>query len=67
MAIIEKLDQAFVDSNLHCPAGKARVEFVDPMRTGMYIEVRATSPGQGTYYLRYKDASNKTCHLSTAI
>ena len=28
----------------------------------MYIEVRATSPGQGTYYLRYKDATGKTCH-----
>ncbi|NOR81749.1 MAG: tyrosine-type recombinase/integrase [Methyloprofundus sp.] len=23
---------------------------------------RATSPGQGTYYLRYKDDNNKTCH-----
>jgi integrase len=35
---------------------------VDPQRTGLYIEVRATSPGQGTYYLRYKDATGKTCH-----
>jgi integrase len=28
----------------------------------MYIEVRLTSPGQGTFYLRYKDPSRKTCH-----
>lgn len=26
------------------------------------LEVRSTSPGQGTYYLRYKDAAGKTCH-----
>jgi len=24
--------------------------------------IRATSPGQGTYYLRYRDANDKTCH-----
>ncbi|MES1979807.1 MAG: site-specific integrase [Pseudomonadota bacterium] len=62
MAIIEKLDQAFIDTQLHCPPGDRRIEFVDPLRTGLYIEVRATSPGQGTYYLRYKDAAGKTCH-----
>ena len=62
MTIIEKLDQTFIDANLHCPEGKHRIELVDPTRTGMYIEVRATSPGQGTYYLRYKDSAGKTCH-----
>lgn len=62
MAIIEKLDQAFIDTQLNCPADKSRAEFVDPLRTGLYIEVRATSPGQGTYYLRYKDPTGKTCH-----
>lgn len=62
MSIIEKLDQAFVDTGLECPAGKLKVELVDPQRTGLYIEVRATSQGQGTYYLRYKDTSGKTCH-----
>jgi integrase len=30
--------------------------------TGLYCEVRATSPGQGTYYLRYNVATGKTCH-----
>lgn len=28
----------------------------------MYVEVRSTSPGQGTYYLRYNDFNGKTCH-----
>ncbi len=62
MAVIQNLDQSFVDTQLHCPAGNARIEFVDPQRSGLYIEVRAASPGQGTYYLRYKQAG-KTCHL----
>jgi integrase len=66
MAIVEKLDQAFVDSQLICPPGKKRIELVDPLRTGLYIEVRATSQGQGTFYLRYKDKSGKTCHQKVA-
>ena len=47
---------------LVCPAGQRRIELVDTGGTGMYLEVRATSPGQGTYYLRYKDTNGKTCH-----
>lgn len=30
------------------------------------MEVRATSQGQGTYYLRYKDSTSKTCHQKIA-
>ena len=59
MTIIEKLDQAFVDRHLQCREGVARAEFVDPQRTGLYILVSASSPGQGTYFLRYKDATGK--------
>lgn len=62
MAIVDKFNQEFIDTQLHCPEGKSRTEFVDSARTGLYVEVRATSPGQGTYYLRYKDAAGKTCH-----
>lgn len=62
MTIIKDMTQAWVDSNLACPFGQRRAELVDPMRTGLYIEVRSASPGQGTYYLRYKDAAGKTCH-----
>lgn len=62
MAIIKNLDQSYIDHHLACPPGKQKDELVDPLRTGLYIEVRASSPGQGTYYLRYKDAASKTCH-----
>jgi len=57
-----KLTAEFIAGELSCPAGKARIEFCDSEVPGMYVEVRATSPGQGTYYLRYKDATQKTCH-----
>jgi integrase len=61
--MIVKLTPEFIADNLQCPAGKRRVEYVDKGGTGLYVEVRATSPGQGTYYLRYKDASGKTRHV----
>ena len=51
-----------IPDKLVCPEGKRREELVDVGGTGLYIEVRATSPGQGTFYLRYKDANGKTCH-----
>jgi len=51
-----------VPDKLVCAAGLRRQELVDVGGTGLYLEVRATSPGQGTYYLRYKDADGKTCH-----
>ncbi|HWI82692.1 tyrosine-type recombinase/integrase [Ramlibacter sp.] len=62
MTIIQNLDQHYIDHELRCPEGKSRIEIVDPHRTGLYIEVRAASPGAGTYYLRYKDSAGKTCH-----
>jgi integrase len=51
-----------VPDGLICPEGRRRIEYVDKGGIGLYVEVRATSPGQGTYYLRYKDANGKTCH-----
>jgi len=48
--------------NLQTPTGKTRIEYCDADMPGLYIEIRATSPGQGTYYLRYKDGTGKTCH-----
>lgn len=62
MTVVKQLDQTYIDHHLRCPDGKRRVEVVDPQRTGLYIEVRAHRPGEGTYYLRYKDAAGKTCH-----
>ncbi len=57
-----KLTQAMFPLVLQCPADKPRIELCDADLPGLYIEVRSTSPGQGTYYLRYKDKTGKTCH-----
>lgn len=61
MAIV-KLTQEFIDRELVCPEGVNRIEFVSAERSGLYVECRKTSNGFGTYYLRYKDANNKSCH-----
>jgi integrase len=53
---------SIVPERLFCPEGKRHIEYVDKGGTGLYVEVRATSSGQGTYFLRYKDANGKTCH-----
>lgn len=60
------LTAAFVANELTCPEGKPRIEYCDADLPGLYLEVRATSLGQGTYYLRYKDAAGKTCHQKIA-
>ena len=57
-----KLTQSMFPQALQCPAGTNRLELCDADLPGLYVEVRATSPGHGTYYLRYKDATSKTCH-----
>lgn len=59
---IVKLTQPFINNELHCPEGKGRIECCDSDVPGLYVEVRKSSPGQGTYYLRYKDSKGKTCH-----
>ena len=61
MAVV-KLTEDFIGTQLHCPLNLKRIEFVSDERTGLYIEVRIASPGKGTYYLRYKDVKNKSCH-----
>lgn len=62
----QKLTQEIIACGLHCPPGKPRIELCDTELPGLYIEVRATSPGQGTYYLRYKNQQRKTCHQKIA-
>ena len=57
-----KLTNSFISNNLKCPDGKPRLEFCDSELPGLYVEVRASSPGQGSYYLRYKDSANSTKH-----
>jgi integrase len=59
---VVKLSDSFIRNNLQCPDGKSRIEYCDQDTPGLYAEVRATSQNQGTYYLRYKDDTGKTCH-----
>lgn len=56
------LTPSFIKNDLTTPQGKRRIEYCDATFPGLYVEVRATSPGKGTYYLRYKDCNGKTCH-----
>ncbi|SFM52204.1 site-specific integrase [Nitrosomonas communis] len=59
---IIKLSQQFITNQMKCPEGKSRIEYCDQDMPGLYIEVRATSQNQKTYYLRFKDHTKKTCH-----
>lgn len=59
---IIKLTPQFIATSLTCPPGKVRVEYCDSELPGLYIAVRDTTPGQGVFYLRWKDQNNKTCH-----
>ncbi len=61
MAIV-KLTQDFIDRQLLCPEGVNRIEYVSDDRSGLYLEVRKSSIGSATAYIRYKDANNKSCH-----
>lgn len=56
-----------VPDGLVCPHGKRRIELVDTGGTGLYVEVRSTSPGQGTYYWRTRHPeTGKTVHYKLA-
>ncbi|MCO6434177.1 site-specific integrase [Nitrosomonas nitrosa] len=61
MTII-KLNQQFINNNLRCPEGKSRIAYYHSDLKSFYLEVRATSPGQGTFYYQYRDQSVKTRH-----
>lgn len=58
--MIVKLTESFISNGLQCSLGKRREEMVDSVVPGLFIEVRALSPGQGTYYYRYKDVNAHT-------
>lgn len=59
--MIVKLTESFIAHSLQCSVGKKREEMCDSLVPGLFIEVRATSSGKGTYYFRYKDDNGKTC------
>ncbi|MGE0190289.1 MAG: tyrosine-type recombinase/integrase [Steroidobacteraceae bacterium] len=55
-----KLTQSFITTAC-CPAGKSRIEYCDVEVPGLYVLCRPNG-ATSTFYLRYKDASGKTCH-----
>jgi len=57
-----KLSRRFIEKELICPNGKKQIEFCDTDLPGLYVSVSSTSPGIGTYYLRYKNQAGKTTH-----
>ena len=62
-----QLTQAKVNRLPECPDGKPRMELCDTIVIGLYVEVRATSLGIGTYYLRYRNVDGKTRHQNLGI
>lgn len=56
-----KLDEQFVRTLAAAP-GQKRTEWCDTVVPGLFIEARSSSPGKGTYYLRYKNAQKKTAY-----
>lgn len=66
MPVIQLTNQ-FIKGHLICPEDKSRIEFCDSTQPGLYIEVRRTTPKQGTFYLRYKNRFGKTSHQRLGI
>jgi len=44
---IVKLTQQFINNDLHCEAGKTRIEYCDSELPGLYVEVRKAVRGRG--------------------
>ena len=61
-----RLTEDFISHHLHCPDGKNHTEFIDAQVPNFFIEVRRASPGQGTFYVRYRDSSNTTRYVKVA-
>jgi len=60
--MIVKLTDSFIRTQLICPEGVNRIEYVSDDKSGLFCEVRSSSKGGGTWYVRYKNAENKTTH-----
>ena len=58
---VVKLSQDFINHHLNCPESKMKIEWCDKDLPGLFVEVRASSQGHGTFYYRYKDFNGKTC------
>lgn len=60
--MILNLSQKLIDTNLEQYISGRRTELVSDERSGLYIELRETCKDAGTFYIRFKDSTNKTCH-----
>jgi integrase len=49
------LNEQFIKTGLFCPENRHHIEYTSADRSGLYVEVRSTSQGQGTYWFRFKD------------
>jgi integrase len=59
---IVKMNQDFIATKLICPDGKTKIEFCCDLVKGFMVECRITSPGEGTYYLRYRNERDTTAY-----
>ena len=64
---IVKLTESFIKNNLQCPAGRSRISFYHSDLKSFYLEVRATSPAQGTFYYQFRDREGKTRHQKLGV
>ena len=57
-----KLTQRYIDNPASPAPNKSREEHCDIALPRLYFETSATRTEWGTFFLRYKDSSGKTCH-----
>lgn len=58
------LNEQFIKTGLICPENRQHIEYTSHDRSGLYVEVRSTSQGQGTYWFRFKEKdSGKTARV----
>jgi integrase len=58
-----KFDNDFLKTGLVCPDDRQKIEYTSDERNGLYLEVRKTSEGQGTFWYRFKDETGKTARV----
>lgn len=58
-----RLTQDFINNDLAVPEGRDRVELLDDQTENFFIEVRASNPGKGTFWVRYRDPSGTTRYV----
>lgn len=50
---VVSINQRFIETGLQCPSGR-KIEYTDRSLPGFFVEVTASSPGVGSYRLRYR-------------